>query len=276
MFSVKKISSCMAALLAVMVFSAAALADGEGPPRPATAAEKAHFAKYNKAMMALLPAMPKGWEKRPTDITPLKEMSASQDKYPWSFSVECLFEKKQPVDMGQMNRDMDTFGDMTGRINALMAKMNEAMASGNQAEMERIQAEMQNVAQNSEGGERYQDIEAENRRNNARITITVNSGGFDNIGFHSIAAPPHAKAAVRRISADKPGEQSPTAYTFIFVGPFSVRESPENIEVYPDPKWRANHYMKIQTVLVAIEAVSEVCDDIIKRIDWKAAAGLIK
>lgn len=269
-----KILFCMAALLALAVFAATAIADGTGS-RKATAAEKAHYARYTKAMMALMPAMPKGWERKPQQIAECNLLEATQSNYPWSFSVECLFEKKKPVDMGQINRDMATFGDMTSRINALMAKMNEAMASGNQAEMERIQAQMQNLAQNSEGGERYADIEAENRRNNARVTITINSGGFDNMDFNPIPPPPHAKAAVRRISADKPDEASPTAYTFIFVGPFIETRDPGNIKVYPDPKWRANHYMRIQTVLVAIEAVSEVSDDIIKRIDWKALAGLI-
>ena len=269
---------------------AAVSADGGGPERPATEAEKSFQSSALKAFKDAMPKSLEGWEPEERDeAAPIERVSEGFEKYPWLISLQTNWRKKMSPE--EENRRIEEGGkimkageekmkELTKKQEAVSEKIGKAAESGNMAEMEKLKPEIDKIAKEAEAhaADQQKKLLASpfaklTRDAKAQIHVEANSSSFSIDSSVRETAPVEGAAAFR--SETEENLEGREGRTTILIGDWKRKQDGEavSMEAALDPK--APH-TKIQTIKIDITGAKGTAEKLINSINVKSLKTLLK
>lgn len=284
----------MSLLVIVLLLTAPLFADGGGPVRPVTDAEKSYSLKMSQALGKLIPKAFEGWnDGGPVDterVAGTIEVGAEKRLFSLSLSQDYARVVDPAVEEAQYKKTMelmqnDPSGEKLKELNKKMegfsTEIGKAIQSQDQKAMERINKDMEAIQKEYEVVKKAQDAVmqtnladiTQNRRANVRFHV--------NNTYDSVYSPePYPGLPQNVIALWKPPSKDSNNDTsagdlLLAFGAYKARQEESSTYLELPAPTEADH-LKTRGIIVRVNGTRETVDKLVKSLDIPAIQALVE
>jgi len=286
----KKILFSVLAVLFLAATAGPVSADGGGPVRPATEAEKTYNSTVLKTFKDAMPKALEGWEMIEGDApAPLETVNEGFEKYPCVVNFSSNWKKKiSPEDENKkleegakiMKAGEEKMQEISKKQEALSVKIGKAVEAGNMAEMEKLKPEMEKIAKEAEAyaAEQQKKLGASSfaelsRDVKADIHIETNASSFSIDSTVKETAKIEDALAFR--SETEENIDGREGRTTILIGDWKRKQDGEAVSMEAALDAKTTH-TRAQTIKIDIIAAKATAEKLVRSMDIKSLKALLK
>lgn len=265
-----------------------AFADG-GESRKATAQEKKFLETAGETLRSALPDAPAGWARSLDEPAGCEEVAVGFEKRPVMMSVVANYSKNQTDAEGEAMtkaaeevaaKNKPAMDAIAKKQEELSSKIAEAVKKTDMKEMERLKKESEALAKEAEklGAEMTADMRSSSGGDLLKPMVASVNAELNPPEVYMadpVELPKIEGCFVLQAKPENPANDD-SLRTVVLVGPWTVSKNAEGALEIRSPYIESAAYDKIMCAAVHIDATRDVTAELLKLVDVKKIAALIK
>lgn len=279
-------------LVVVLLLTAPLFADGGGPVRPVTDAEKSYSLKMSGALGKLLPKPLEGWtDGGPVDsdrVANTIEVGAEKRLFTVSMSQDYRRVVDPAVEEAQYKKTMELMeGDPSGqtmkelnkKMEGLSLEVGKAIQSQDQKAMERINKDMEAIQKEYEVVKKAQDsvmqtnLAAITQNRSASVRFNVNSTYESVYNAEPYPGLPQNVIALWKPPSKDSNNDTSAGDLVLAFGAYTARQEDSSTYLELPAPTEADH-LKTRGIVVRVSGTRETVDKLVKSLDIPAIQAL--